>query len=111
MSERGRKAGLKSGEARRERKRMREWAEVIGDKKITITNADGTKETVPYDAAIISALYQKAIMEKDARAAELIMKLKGELEEKVTLDGKMQGITVSVGNAETAEKLEKILNK
>lgn len=83
MRQRGRKAGLKSAEKRREKKRMREWAEIIGNKEISIINADGSEETVPYDAAIINAMYQKAIQEGDVRACEFIAKLKGEFVDKV----------------------------
>lgn len=82
-SARGRKAGLKSAEKRREKKRMREWAEIIGNKEMSIVNADGSEETVPYDAAIINAMYQKAIQEGDVRACEFIAKLKGEFVDKV----------------------------
>ena len=80
MSERGRKAGLKSAEVRREKKRMREWAEIIGEKDVTIINADGIEETMPYDGAVVASMYQKAINEQDVRAAEFIAKLKGENE-------------------------------
>lgn len=85
MSKRGRKAGLKSAEKRREKKRMREWAEIIGNKEISIINADGSEETVPYDAAIINAMYQKAIQEQDVKACEFIAKLKGEFVDKVDI--------------------------
>ena len=87
MSKRGRKAGLKSAEKRREKKRMREWAEIIGNKEISIINADGSEETVPYDAAIINAMYQKAIQEQDVKACEFIAKLKGEFVDKVDITG------------------------
>ena len=80
MSERGRKAGLKSAEVRREKKRMREWAEIIGEKDTTVINADGEEETMPYDMAVVVSMYQKAIDERDVRAAEFIAKLKGEAE-------------------------------
>lgn len=84
-SARGRKAGLKSAEKRREKKRMREWAEIIGLKECSIVNADGSEEVVPYDCAVIASMYQKAIQENDVRAAEFIAKLKGEMEEKVDI--------------------------
>lgn len=84
-SARGRKAGLKSAEKRREKKRMREWAEVIGSKECSIVNADGSEEVVPYDCAVVASMYQKAIQENDVRAAEFIAKLKGEMEEKVDI--------------------------
>jgi len=106
-----RKGGLASGEKRRERKRMKEWAEVIGQKITEITNADGSTEKVPYDAALIASMYYKAIEENDVRAAEFLAKLKGEMEDKVTLGGQVQGINVVVSNSETEKKLNKILKK
>ena len=80
LSERGRKAGLKSAEVRREKKRMREWAEIIGEKEVTITNTQGVEETMPCDMAVVASMYRKAINEQDVRAAEFIAKLKGENE-------------------------------
>lgn len=111
MSERGRKAGLKSAEVRRERKRMREWAEIIGEKDTTVINVDGEEETMPYIGAVVASMYNKAVNEQDVRAAEFVAKLMGEMKEQVSLEGKMQGITVTVSNSDTAEKLNKILNK
>lgn len=105
------KGGKKSGEVRRKNKVLRELAKIIGEKTITIANPDGTKETVSYDIAMLNAQYKKAIVEGNTRAAEFIAKLRGEMEDKVTLDGTVQGITVTVNNADTAEKLDKILTK
>ena len=110
-SERGRKAGLKSAEVRRERKRMREWAEIIGEKDTTVINVDGEEETMPYIGAVVASMYNKAVNEQDVRAAEFVAKLMGEMKEQLSLEGKMQGITVTVSNSDTAEKLNKILNK
>lgn len=106
-----RKGGLASGEKRKERKRMKEWAEIIGQKTTTITNADGSTEEVPYDAALITSMYYKAIEENDVRAAEFIAKLKGEMEDKVTLGGQVQGVNVVVSSPDTEKKLNKILKK
>lgn len=111
MSERGRRAGLKSAEVRRERKRMREWAEIIGEIDTTVINADGEEKTMPYIGAVVTSMYNKAVNEQDVRAAEFIAKLMGEMKEQVSVEGKMQGLTVVVENPDTAEKLEKILNQ
>jgi hypothetical protein len=103
------KGGKRSGEVRRENKTLREIAKIIGEKPITITNPDGTKETVTYNVAMLNAQYKKAITEGNTKAAEFIAKLRGEMEDKVSLDGSVQGLTVTVTNPDTAEKLEKIL--
>lgn len=103
------KGGKRSGEVRRENKTLREIAKIIGEKLITITNPDGTKETVTYNVAMLNAQYKKAITEGNTKAAEFIAKLRGEMEDKVSLNGSVQGLTVMVTNPDTAEKLEKIL--
>lgn len=103
------KGGKRSGEVRRENKTLREIAKIIGEKPITITNPDGTKETVTYNVAMLNAQYKKAITEGNTKAAEFIAKLRGEMEDKVSLNGSVQGLTVTVTNPDTAEKLEKIL--
>jgi hypothetical protein len=103
------KGGKRSGEVRKENKTLREIAKIIGEKPITITNPDGTKETVTYNVAMLNAQYKKAITEGNTKAAEFIAKLRGEMEDKVSLNGSVQGLTVTVTNPDTAEKLEKIL--
>lgn len=105
------KGGKRSGEVRREKKGWRELAEIIGQKTITITNADGTKETVTYDAAAVNAMYQKIIKDKSEKAFATLAKLRGEMEDKITLNGTVQGITVTVDNSDTEQKLGKLLNK
>lgn len=103
------KGGKRSGDVRRENKTLREIAKIIGEKPITITNPDGTKETVTYNVAMLNAQYKKAITEGNTKAAEFIAKLRGEMEDKVSLNGSVQGLTVTVTNPDTAEKLEKII--
>lgn len=103
------KGGKRSGEVRRENKTLREIAKIIGEKPITITNPDGTKETVTYNFAMLNTQYKKAITEGNTKSAEFIAKLRGEMEDKVSLNGSVQGLTVTVTNPDTAEKLEKII--
>lgn len=105
------KGGKRSGEVRRENKTLREIAKIIGEKPITITNPDGTKETVTYNVAMLNSQYKKAITEGNTKAAEFIAKLRGEMEDKITLDGKVQGITVTVDNPDTEQKLQQLLDK
>lgn len=105
------KGGKRSGEVRRENKTLREIAKIIGEKPIAITNPDGTKETVTYNVAMLNAQYKKAITEGNTKAAEFIAKLRGEMEDKITLDGKVQGITVTVDNPDTEQKLQQLLDK
>ena len=105
------KGGKRSGEVRKENKTLREIAKIIGEKPITITNPDGTKETVTYNVAMLNAQYKKAITEGNTKAAEFIAKLRGEMEDKITLDGKVQGITVTVDNPDTEQKLQQLLDK
>ena len=105
------KGGKRSGEVRRENKTLREITKIIGEKPITITNPDGTKETVTYNVAMLNAQYKKAITEGNTKAAEFIAKLRGEMEDKITLDGKVQGITVTVDNPDTEQKLQQLLDK
>ena len=103
------KGGKRSGEVRRENKRWRDIFNAVGKKKITITNPDGTKETVTFEEAGAMALYRRYIQEGDPKAAATIAKILGEMEDKVSLNGSVQGLTVTVTNPDTAEKLEKIL--
>lgn len=105
------KGGIRSGEVRRENKRWRDIYNAVGKKKITITNPDGTKETVTFEVAGAMAVYRRYIQEGDPKAAAIIAKILGEMEDKITFDGKVQGITVKVDNPETAEQLQNILNK
>lgn len=81
-----RKGGIASGEARRKKKTMREWAEVFGAMPFKVRNADGSETETDYDGAVMSAIYQRAITEQDVRSAEFIAKLKGELEVKIKAD-------------------------
>lgn len=105
------KGGKRSGEERQKQKRWRDIFNAVGKKKITITNPDGTKETVTLEEAGAMALYRRYVQDGDPKAAATIAKIQGEMEDKITLDGKVQGITVTVDNPDTEQKLDKLLNK
>lgn len=105
-----RKAGIASGVARRKKKTMREWAEVFGAMPFKVRNADGSETETDYDGAVVSAIYQRAITEQDVRSADFIAKLKGEIDNKVKLEGTVEQVQVVVQDSATAEALQKILN-
>ena len=79
-----RKGGIASGAARRRKRDMREWAEVLGQTLMTMKTPDG-KEVAEGDmaAAVVLKQYQKAISKSDTAAAAFIMRLRGEDVQKV----------------------------
>lgn len=83
---RGRNGGIKSGEARRAKKSMRETAkalmsmEVIGEKNKSNLEAFGIKKRDQnYQTAVVVRLMQKALVEGDTSAIRLIGELTGDL--------------------------------
>lgn len=84
---RGRNGGIKSGEARRAKKSMRETAkalmsmEVVGDKNKQNLEAFGIrKKDQNYQTAVVVRLMQKALVEGDTHAIRLIGELTGDLD-------------------------------
>ena len=84
--ERGRNGGIKSGEARRAKKSMRETAkalmamEVVGDNNKRNLEAFGIqKGDQNYQTAVVVRLMQKALVEGDTSAIRLIGELTGDL--------------------------------
>lgn len=104
-----RRGGLASGQARKRKKMMREWAEVFGSQPYTVHNADGSETATDYDGAVVAALYQRAIQDQDVRAAEFLAKITGQIEQHVKLDADVRGVQVLVSNPDTAEQLNQIL--
>ena len=80
----GRKGGIASGAARRRKRDMREWAEILGQTLMTMRTPDG-KEVAEGDmaAAVVLKQYQKAINKSDTAAAAFLMRLRGEDVQKV----------------------------
>lgn len=80
----GRRGGIASGEARRRKKSMREWAEVLGEVSMHLKTPDGAD--VPDGnaaAAVVLKQYQKAINKGDTAAAAFLMRLRGEDVQKI----------------------------
>ena len=79
-----RKGGIASGAARRRKRDMREWAEILGQTLMTMKTPDG-KEVADGDmaAAVVLKQYQKAINKSDTAAAAFLMRLRGEDVQKI----------------------------
>ena len=99
----GRKGGIASGEARRRKKAMREWAELIGSLPTPVVCPDGTPlEEADLDADVVMQQYRKA-HKGDTKAAQFIANLKGEEQ----LAG-ISNTTILVRSEEEAQKLRDI---
>lgn len=57
---------------------MREWAKVIGEQSVTLKDVDGNPFEGDVTAAIVMKQSMKAVRDSDTRAAEFIMKVRGE---------------------------------
>ena len=87
-----RKGGIASGAARRRKRDMREWAEILGQTLMTMKTPDG-KEVAEGDmaAAVVLKQYQKAINKSDTADAAFLMRLRGEDVQKVeTVDDEVK---------------------
>ena len=70
--------GIASGEARRHKKSMREWAEALGECVMTLKMPDGSVIDADINAAVVLKQMEKAINKKDTNAATFLMRLRGE---------------------------------
>lgn len=77
----GAKGGIASGEARRERKRLRELAEIIANEPINTTMPDGTRRNSTFGEAVIIGQYREAMKGK-TEAAKFLATLLGDFVEK-----------------------------
>lgn len=84
-SEKARKAGLASAEARRRKKSMRETAKMLMDMEVSDNNKENLRkmgfkdEDQTYQTAVVARLVQKAVVEADTSAIRLIGELTGDL--------------------------------
>lgn len=83
-----RAGGIASGEARRRQRTLREIAEILAERKVTMPMPDGTQEEMTYDAALIQSMYQRAVTKGDTKAATFIAKILGEIEDKHVVESK-----------------------
>lgn len=88
VRENARKGGIASGEARRRKRNMREWAEILSaqrakDRKGNII-LDDDGEALTRDANVVNAQLSKA-EDGDTNAARFVASLLGDLEDKTVL--------------------------
>ena len=82
LREQTRKGGIASGEARRERKAMREWLDRIGEEEIT---NDPTGEKMPRVAVAALRLMDK-MCKGDLKAIRLYAEITGQLKPRVEIE-------------------------
>ena len=73
----GSKGGKASAEARRRKRSMREWAEIIGAVEREIELPDGQTMSADYAAEVVLKQFKKA-QQGDTKAADFLMRLRGE---------------------------------
>lgn len=103
----GQKGGVASGAARRRNRTLRQIAEALAEKKITMPTPTGGTEDVTYDVAVVQRQYQKAIIDGDVSAAKYIADLLGEMVQKVDLTSQSAVVILKDSEAAALEKLSK----
>ena len=74
----GRKGGIASGESKRQKRTLKEIAQMLADEKIQMPQPDGTTKELTYDVALIQTMYRNAITKGDTQAAKFLANLLGE---------------------------------
>lgn len=100
------KAGIQSGESRRKKKSMREWAKVLGEEEIVNSNGDKLERV-----GVIILQQMNAAMKGDLKAAKFIAELLGESGLNVNLntaDNNKITIEVTNNSEQTEEDLKKL---
>lgn len=103
----GKAGGIASGEARRRKKAMKEWAEIIGSLPAKVVSPDGsTLAEADLDADLIMQQY-RAAHNGSTKAATFLANLKGEMEQKVNVSSDKP--IVVVADQLEAQELEAVL--
>lgn len=100
------KAGIASGESKRKKKSMREWAKVLGEEEIVNSNGDKLERI-----GVIILQQMNAAMKGDIKAAKFIAELLGETGLNVNLntaDNNKITIEVTNNSEQTEEDLKKL---
>lgn len=101
--------GKASGESRKKKKMMREWAEIFGSQSIDVSLPGGKKRKTSFDGAVVFAQYQKAIKEGNVKSAYFLAQLKGEMEQNINVSSDQPVIIVkSEEEAEKVSNLDKL---
>ena len=103
-----RKGGIASGEARRRRKSMREWAKAFAEMGTSARGLQGEEIDTDYAGAVVLEQFRKAIHDGDTTSAKLIAELLGEMVQKIEHSG--NGVVVQVTDKVLAQELIKAIN-
>lgn len=103
-----RKGGIASGETRKRRKTMREWAKAFASMGTAVKGLDGEDIDADYAGAIVLEQFRKAIKESDTSSAKFIAELLGEMVQKVEHSG--NGVVVQVTDKVLAQELIKAID-
>lgn len=107
LKEQSRKGGIASGEARRKRRTMREWAKALGDMPTTARGLHGEEIDADYAGAVVLEQYRKAVTEGDTGSAKFIAELLGEMVQKIEHSG--EGVIVQVTDKALAQEIERAI--
>lgn len=102
------KAGKASGEARRKRRTMREWAKALADMPATARGLHGEPIDADYAGAVVLEQYRKAVTEGDTGSAKFIAELLGEMVQKIEHTG--EGVIVQVTDKVLAQEIAKAID-
>lgn len=103
---RGRAGGIASGKARREKRTMREFAEILGQELVEMPMPDGTKREMTLAEATVFSQYRQATTKGNTKAAIFLATLRGEMEQKVAVTTTTPPIVVE--DKDQAERLAKL---
>lgn len=101
----GKKGGIASGEARRNKKTMREWAEAFGNVQVEIKLPDGSTSKTTTLGNIVAAQMAKATR-GDTKAARFVADLLGEITKNVNINTPTP-LVISDKEAEALDKWTK----
>lgn len=107
LREQTRKGGIASGEARRKRRTMREWAKALADMPTTARGLHGEEIDADYAGAVVLEQYRKAVTEGDTGSAKFIAELLGEMVQKIEHSG--EGVIVQVTDKVLAQEIERAI--
>lgn len=107
LREQTRKGGIASGEARRKRRTMREWAKALADMPTTARGLQGEEIDADYAGAVVLEQYRKAVTEGDTGSAKFIAELLGEMVQKIEHSG--EGVIVQVTDKVLAQEIEQAI--
>ena len=108
LKEQTRKGGIASGEARRRRKTMREWAKAFAEMGVNTKGLNGEEITADYAGAVVLEQYCKAVKEGDTSSAKFIAELLGEMVQKVEHSG--TGVVVQVTDKVLAQEIAQAID-